>query len=48
MKYDFHVQEYDEIILGFVEDGTWEVVEKRKDENMLFEDSAYTYVMRKK
>ena len=39
---------YDKIIKEHIASGDWEEVQPaRKDENMLFEDAAYTHVMRK-
>jgi len=39
---------YDKIIKEHIANGDWEEVQPaRKDENMLFEDAAYTHVMRK-
>ena len=40
---------YDKIIEEHISNGDWEyVMPVKKEENMLFEDSGYTYVMRKK
>jgi hypothetical protein len=46
-KFNKDFSSYDEIVSRHIKVGDWEQVKKIKLDNMLFNDGAYTYIMRK-